>query len=144
MKQAGSIEIDREITEVFRLTTEHVAEWSLVVVEDEAIDQKPEGVGSTFRTVTEERGKRMTFEGVVTKQETPYHMAVKMVGDAFDIEAEYTFEDLGGRTRVTQDSVVTGKGFSKIMLKVFGGLMKKSSCEALTKELESLKTFCEK
>ena len=59
MRNTGSVEIDRPIHEVFRLTNEHVAEWSIIVVEDEVLDEKPEGVGTTFRTVTEENGKRM-------------------------------------------------------------------------------------
>jgi len=34
-----------------------------------------------------------------------------MIGRQFDIEASYTFEDLGGRTKVNLISVVTPKGF---------------------------------
>jgi hypothetical protein len=63
MRNEVSVEIDRPIDEVFRLTNDHVAEWSIIVVEDEIIDKKPEGVGTTFRTVTEDHGKRMEFQG---------------------------------------------------------------------------------
>lgn len=143
MKSEASVEIDRPIDEVFRLTNEHVAEWSIIVAEDEVIDKKPNGVGTTFRTVTEERGKRMEFQGVVTKHDPPHVNAVRMTGDMFDIEAEYTFEDLSGRTRVTQKSVVTGKGLFGAFLKLFGWMMNKSSCKAQGNELQSLKKFCE-
>ena len=34
MRTEGSVEIDRPIDEVFRLTNEHVAQWSIVVVEE--------------------------------------------------------------------------------------------------------------
>ena len=68
MKQSACIEIDCPIDDVFRLTNDHVAEWSIIVVEDEVIEQKPDGVGTTFRTVTEERGRRMEFDGIVTRQ----------------------------------------------------------------------------
>lgn len=143
MKSEGSIEIDRPIDEVFRLTNDRVAEWSIIVVENEVLDEKPDGVGTTFRTVTEEGGKRMEFQGVVTRHEPPRASAIHMTGDMFDIDAEYYFEDLGGRTRVTQKSSVAGKGFFKAFLFLFGWLMKKSSCKALDQELESLKRFCE-
>ena len=46
MKNEASVEIDRPIEEVFRLTNEHIPEWSIVVVEDQVIDEKPDGVGS--------------------------------------------------------------------------------------------------
>lgn len=145
MKSQANIEIDRPIEHVFKVTTERVAEWSLVVVEDEAIEQTPEGVGTTFRCVTEERGKRMTFEGVVTVHEPPTRHAVEMVGECFDIHARYAFESLGDgtRTRVTTDSDVYGKGFFKVIFALCGWMMKKSSCEAGRKELESLKKLCE-
>ena len=143
MRNEGSVEIDRPIEDVFRLTNDRIAEWSILVVEDEVIDETPEGVGTTFRTVTEENGKRMEFQGVVTRYEPPHVNAVRMTGKMFDIEAEYTFEDLSGRTRVTQRSNVTGKGFFRLFLVLVGWMMNKASCKALDKELNSLKRFCE-
>ena len=143
MHNAGSIEIDRPIDDVFRLTCEHVAEWSIIVVEDEMLDEKPEGVGSTFRTVTEEEGQRMEFQGVITRHDPPHAQAIRLTGDMFDIETEFTFEDLSGRTRVTQRADVTGKGFFKLFMLLFGWLMNKSHCKATENELQSLKKFCE-
>lgn len=137
------IEIDCPIDQVFRLTNDHVTDWSIIVVEDEVIDEKPGVVGTTFRTVTEERGKRMEFQGVVTRHEPPHVNAIRLTGSAFDIESEFSFEDLSGRTRVTQRTNVTGKGFFRLFMFIFGGLMKKSHCDAGEKELNSLKEFCE-
>ena len=144
MKSESSIEIDRPIEDVFRLTNDHVADWSIIVVEDDVVKETPDRVGTTFRTVTEERGQRMVFEGVITRHDPPHLNAVHLKGDSFDIDAEYTFEDLSGRTRVTQRSSVTPKGWFKVILFLFGWLMKKSSCKALNDELASLKRFCEK
>ena len=144
MKQSASVEIDCPIDDVFRLTNDHVAEWSIIVVEDEVIEQKPDGVGTTFRTVTEERGRRMEFDGIVTRHEPPNLSAVHLTGKMFDIDTEYRFEDLSGRTRVTQFADVTGKGvLFKLMMFIMGPLMHKSHCEASHNELESLKRFCE-
>ncbi len=138
MQSLASIEIDRPIDEVFTYTNEKVAEWSLTVVEDEVIDDK-NGVGTTFRCVTEEKGRRMDFQGVVTLWEPPTTSAISLTGKMFDIEAEYRFEDLNGRTRVTQESTVSGKGFVKIMFFLFGWFMNKQGCKAVSNELESLK-----
>jgi len=142
MHSQASIEIDRPIDEVFTYTNEKVAEWSLTVVEDEVIKDR-DGVGTTFRCVTEERGNRMDFHGVVTLWEPPFKSAITLSGKSFDIQAEYRFEDLNGRTRVTQESTVSGKGFFKIMFFLCGWLMNKQACTAVNKELESLKNKLE-
>ena len=143
MRTERSIEIDRPIDDVFRITNEDVAKWSIIVVEDELIDEGNKGVGTRFRTVTEDHGKRMEFQGVVTAFDPPYALAIKLTSQFFDIEAAYAFEDLGYRTKVTQLSKVTGKGFLKLILLLIGGMMNKASCDALDKELNSLKKYCE-
>lgn len=139
----GSVEIAKPIEEVFACTTERVVEWSSIVVEDEVLDEKPEGVGTIFRTVTEERGQRMEFAGVVTKHDPPRAHTVVLKGRQFDIEAAYLFEDLGSKTRVTQVSDVRPKGGMKIFFALFGWLMKKGGCDAQQLELENLKRLAE-
>ena len=143
MQTETSVEIERPIQEVFDYTTGNVAEWSIIVVSDEVIDEKPEGVGTTFRMVTEDRGHRMEFDGVVTRHAPPTASTVVMRGKQFDIEADYRFEDLGGRTRVTQRSTVNAKGFVKAIFFLFGWMMRKSSCKAQENELLNLKRLLE-
>jgi len=143
MKQQASVEIDRPVDEVFEYTNNNVAEWSITVVEDEVIEEKPDGVGSTFRCITEDHGRRMEFEGVKTRYEPPNVSAIHLTGTHFDIEAEYVFEDLGGRTRVRLESSVTPKGFFKVFFFLFGWLMKKSGCKAMEQELSNLKRILE-
>lgn len=138
MHSIASIEIDRPIDEVFTYTNDKVAEWSLTVVEDEVIDNK-DGVGTTFRCVTEEKGRRMEFLGVITLWEPPTKSAISLTGKMFDIDAEYRFEDLNGRTRVTQESTVKGKGFVRIVFFLFGWLMTRQNCKVVNDELDNLK-----
>lgn len=143
MKHQASVEIDRPIDEVFEYTNNHVAEWSLTVVEDEMIERKPERVGSTFRCVTEDHGKRMEFQGVVTSYDPPHLSTIYLTGQQFDIDAEYRFEDLGGKTRVMLQSIVTPKGLLRVAFFLFGWMMKKSGCKAMENELASLKRLLE-
>lgn len=143
MDTEASVEIDRPIEAVFDYTIHNVAEWSTIVVADEVIDRTPDMVGTTFRVVTEERGRKMEFQGVVTRHAPPTGHTVRLVGSHFDIEADYRFEDLGGRTRVTQHSTVKGKGFVRVMFFLCGWLMRKSGCDALHKELANLKRLVE-
>lgn len=144
MHTHGSIVIERPIDEVYWLTVDHVPEWSIIVAEDVPVLQTPEVIGSTFRVVTIDRGQRMEFDGVVTRFDPPRLHAVKMTSPMFDIDAEYTFEDIEGHTRVTQDSRVYPKGMLKVFFGLFGWLMRKGSCQAQRKELASLKEFCER
>jgi len=144
MKHSVSVTINRPIDEVFELTNNHVAEWSITVVEQETLEKTPDIVGSRFRTVTEERGQQMEFASTVTAYKPPQHSAVHLEGDMFNIDAIYQFEKLSEQeTRVTQDSRVTPKGFMKVFFVLFGWLMKKSGCDGVQEELESLKTYCE-
>ena len=86
----------------------------------------------------------MEFEGEVTRYERPTVSTVMLIGKSFDIEAAYTFEAIDeNRTRVTQDSDVTPKGFLKVFFFLLGWLMKKGGCDAQQKELENLKRLCE-
>jgi len=76
MQTELSIEIDRPIAEVFDYTNNNITEWSITVVAVEILDEKPEGVGTTFRCVTEDKGRRMDFDGVTTRYEPPTASAV--------------------------------------------------------------------
>ena len=96
------------------------------------------GVGTTFRSVTKERGKRMEFADEVTRYERPTVSTVMLIGKSFDIEA---IDE--NRTRVTQNSDVTPKGFLKVFFFLFGRLLKKGDCDAEQKELKNLKRLCE-
>ena len=143
MRNEVAVEIDRPIDEVFHLTNDRMPEWSIVVVENEVLDETREGVGTTFRTTTEENGKRMVFEGIVTRHDPPHASAVRLTNAMLDIETEFTFQDLGGRTRVTQTAKVNAKGFSKLLMFLFGWWVNKANCEGSQNELQSLKRFCE-
>ena len=144
MQSDITIEIDAPIEVVFDAACHHVAEWSTVVKEDEVLHETPEVVGSTFRVVTEDRGRKMEFEGVVTIHEQPTRSGATMAGKSFDIEVDYTLEDLGGKTRLRQVTACHGKGFAKLIFFVMKPFMGKAACDANNKELAGLKAFAEK
>jgi len=51
----------------------------------------------------------MEFDGVVTRHEPPTAHTVVMKGKQFDIEAEYSFEDLGGSPATSPRPAVGGR-----------------------------------
>ena len=85
----------------------------------------------------------MQFDGVVTRHDPPTVSAMILRGPHFDIEAEYTFEDLSGRTRVTQMSSVRGKGLTRVMFFLLGWLLKGMGRKALQKDFATLKRLLE-
>ena len=141
MKTVASIEIDRPIETVFDYTVNNVSDWSETVVEETVVEETPDGVGSRFHMLTRDPGgKEMPFDGTVTLNEQPTAHTVVMIGEKFDIEASYTFDDLGGRTRVNMVSIVTPKSLGmKLMILLFGWLGKRSGCKALESEFACLK-----
>lgn len=143
MQTERSVEIEAPIDHVFEVATKRVVEWSEIVVEEEILHETPEGVGSTFRVVTVDRGQRMEFAGKVLEMDRPHLNVAEMIGKQFDIHVHTTLKDLGGRTLLTQVSTVNGKGFFKVMFALMGWMMKKSNCDALDKELAGLKALAE-
>ena len=143
MRTTLSVDIDCPIDEVFDYTLRNVVEWSHTVIEDVLLEETPEHVGTRFRIVTEENGRRMEFDGTVVSHDPPFSSAILLRGRHFDIEVEYLFEDLGGRTRVAQQSKVHARGATKLIMILFGWLMKRSGRKALEKELANLKRILE-
>jgi hypothetical protein len=143
MKAEASVEINRPIEEVFDFTNNHVVEWSVTVVEDTVINETPDRVGTTFKCVTESRGQRLEFQGVVTRWEQPHVSAIELIGDTFDIEAAYFFEATSNGTRVAQKSVISFKGFLKVVFILCGWMMGKAGCDEAQKELDNLKQVLE-
>lgn len=144
MRTELSVEIERPIEEVFAKALDDVAAWSIIVVEDELIEETPEIVGSTFRTITEENGRRMEFIGMVMEHEPPHRSRVELTNKAFNLDVTYLFEPTSSGTRVTQYSEAKPNGLvMKLMFGVMAPFMRKSSCDAQSKELNSLKAFCE-
>lgn len=143
MESKISLEIECPIESVFRITNEQVAEWSLIVVANNVLDEGQRGLGARFQTITEDQGVRLVFDGVVTCYEPPFKCAVRLTGKMFDIETEYHFEEAFGKTRATQMSQLRGKGFFQVYTFLFGWFMKRGWLGNARKELESLKRFCE-
>ena len=86
----------------------------------------------------------MEFVGEVVLWEPPNRSAVYLTGQQFDIAAAYHFEDLGnGRTRVSEDAVVSPKGFTKVFFALFGWMLRSAGCKAMENELLSLKRLLE-
>lgn len=143
MKTQLHIDIDHPLGEVFQRTVHDVTKWSITCVEHEMLKETAEGVGAKFRLVTDDNGRRMEFMGTVTEHVPSSRSRIYLENKAMDLDVLYTFHETMTGTRVTQMSHAQGKGLFRIMLPLMGWMMKKSTCEAQRRELDSLKAYCD-
>lgn len=146
MKNSYTIEIDAPPAQVFQWLEdpERLKQWLPNLVENERDASTATGTGSKFRQVYVENGRRMEMQGEVTQFERNRHLACDIRGEVFDLFVDYRLEDLGGRTRLTQESEVR---FRNAMMRIVGAvlkpLMKKSSMKQLESSFVKLKALAE-
>lgn len=85
---------------------ERVKRWLPNLVENIDLQVMPEKVGSRFRHVYVENGRRMEMAGTVTAYEVDRRLACTLHGDVFDLIVDYRLDGVGGRTRLTQRSEI--------------------------------------
>jgi hypothetical protein len=139
-----SIDIDAPPARVFKWIFEPDRNklWLPNLVEAEVLKAVPGEVGSTFRQVYVENGRRLEMFGTVTGYEQDRYLACEITGP-FLLRVDYRLEDLGGRTRVTQNSEVTMKGFMKIIGILLAPMMKKMAAKNSGSVFSKLKQFAE-
>ena len=145
MKNRLSVEIEAPCEGVFAWLNDaqRVMQWVPNVTENADLQVTEDGVGSTFRQVYLERGRRMEMHGLVTGYEVNRRLTLEIRGDAFDLFLDYRLEDLGGRTRLTQDSVVRFKGLLKIIGPIMAPFVRKLATKQLEESLAKLKALAE-
>ncbi len=123
---------------------DRIKQWVPNLIEDEALVETPEKVGSKFRQVFLEQGKRMEMTGEITAYTENERMRVDMAGEMFDLDVDYTLVALSStQTEVTQDSVIKFKGFMKIFAPIMALMAKFSSNNAQDQAHQKLKELAE-
>ncbi len=117
-----TIDIDAPRAKVFKwiYDADYNRQWLPNLVEAEVLNAEPNGIGSKFRQVYDENGRRMEMTGTVTAYEQDRYLACEISGP-FTLNVDYRLEDVGGRTRVTQHSDVQ---FTSVVMKLIGVLLK--------------------
>ena len=94
---------------------ERLKQWVPNLIEDDPIIETPEKIGSTFRQVFLERGKKMEMTGQITDYKENERMRVFMTGDMFNLDVDYILKALTPeQTEVTQDTEIKMKGAAKL------------------------------
>lgn len=145
MKNIFSIEVDAPPERVFAWLGdgERAKQWVPNLVESDDLERTPKGVGSTFRHVYVERGRRMEMHGKVVAHEPPDRLAIALTGP-FDLYVEYQLDDLAGRTRLTQRSEVRFKNRAMALAALLmRPLMRKASSKQTEESFGKLKRLIE-
>jgi uncharacterized protein YndB with AHSA1/START domain len=146
MRNIYSIEIQAPPERVFHWLNDskRAMRWLPNLVEGEDLVRTATGVGTTFRHVYEERGRRMPMQGKVTAYESNRRLRSELSGDLFDLTVDYRLESVGNCTRLTQESQTRFKSMPmRILGAVLMPLMKKASVRALDESLGKLKLLAE-
>jgi len=107
---------------------DRIKKWVPNLIEDEAITETPDKVGSRFRQVFLEGGKEMEMIGEITAYTENERIRIDMTGKMFDLDVDYILKALSDtQTELTQDTEIKMKGFMKIMTPIMFLMSKFSS-----------------
>ncbi len=140
-----SVDVDAPIELVWKWGTdpERLKQWIPELVSDEVIEEKPGHVGTRFKQVWLERGREMEMEGVVRQWDENRFISIDLECSLFAMTLENTFEQVGGKVRMTQTSDVQYKGCFKLVGLLTGWLMNKKMKEQVSEQFTRLKQLCE-
>lgn len=146
MKTSKTTRIDAPAAIVFLWLedNERLKQWIPNLVEDEALVETPEKVGSRFRQVFLENGREMEMIGEITAYVENERMRVDMTGDMFSLDADYILKAVSeNQTDLTQDTEIRFKGFLKLLAPIMFIMSKLSSKDPQAEAHAKLKAFAE-
>lgn len=130
MKTSTTTIIDAPASVIFLWLEDkdRLTQWIPNLFEDETLSETQDKIGSRFRQVFLENGRKMEMEGEITAYEPDARLRVMMTGEMFNLDVDYKLRALSERqTEVTQDSAIQFKGFLKLMAPLMGLMSKFSS-----------------
>lgn len=123
---------------------ERLSQWVPNIVEDEVLFETPEKVGSKFRQVFLERGKRMEMIGEITEYTENERMRVYMSGDMFELDVDYVLKPLSPeQTELRQDTIIKFKGGFKLFTPIMILISKLSKADPQGEAHAKLKDLVE-
>lgn len=97
-------------------------------------------VGTRFVQRIREGGRVQSYEGRVTTYDPPTHLGITIGNRAFEMQVDYRFADLGGRTRLDYSArMVRGGIFVRLMTTLFGWV----TSRILRRQMARLKAVAE-
>jgi len=144
MNESCRIEIEAPIERVWPLVADdqNLARWMDGLKETTYPDglDKGRAVGTRFVQRIQEGGRVQTYEGRVTAYDPPSHLGITVGNRAFEMQVDYRFIDLGGRTRLDYSAQMVRAGlFVRLMSTLFGAVTRR----ILRRQMAKLKALAE-
>lgn len=136
------IEIQRPAKEVFAYIddSEQVTQWLSGVVKIEPLTNGGNRVGAKSRHTYNENGRTFEMVEETLVYEPNRRVKLKGVTDAFELTAEYTLTDLGGRTRIDFQSDIT---FKNVFFRLLSPFLLRDSQNRVASDFQQLKRLVE-
>ena len=125
-------------------TPERAMMWQTSVSKTEILHETPNMIGTTFREIVEENGRRVEMNGVVTDYRKDQVLAMHLDSKYNNVDVEYRLEEIGGRTRLTMISNIRLRSFLRVFSIILWPAFKKKLLGQLNREYASLKELCER
>jgi hypothetical protein len=140
MDFTNTVTIDRRAQEVFRFVSdlENVPKWNYAIIATRKTSDGPVDVGTTYRQVRS-APTRSEEQLRVTEFESGRSFAVQGDLGPFVGTLTYEFEDVDGRTRLTNTASLEARGLMKIAAPITSARIR----EAVAENLGALKQLME-
>jgi len=140
MDFTNMVSIDRPAHDVFRFVAdlENVPKWNYAIVETRKTSDGPVGIGTTYRQIRS-LPTRSEETLQVTELEPDRRFVVQGDLGPFVGTLTYEFEDVNGRTRLTNRADLAGRGLMKLAAPIASGRVR----EAVAANLGALKQLLE-
>ncbi|MFC1481688.1 SRPBCC family protein [Candidatus Neomarinimicrobiota bacterium] len=145
MKISNTIEIRSTPEDVFYWLEDpgRAKEWMTSVSETEIIKETPKMVGTTFREIIEENGRKTEMRGVVTEFVSNKRLAFYLEGDFNSTDVCFILEGRDEMTKLTQNAEVHFRGVTRVFSLFLGPFFKKKIMNQARSEFARLKELCE-
>jgi len=146
MKTSKTTHIDAPASIVFLWLEDkdRLMQWVPNLVEDEALVEKPEKIGSRFRQVFLENGRKMEMIGEITAYSEAERMRAYITGSMFDLDVDYILKAVSdNQTELTQNTEIRFKGFMKFLSLIMILVSKFSSKDPQAEAHAKLKVMAE-
>ena len=140
-----TVEIDAAPEMVFRCVVEpeYVVQWLSHLSDFEFLNDAEPKVGVKFRQEWDDDGDNSEITGVITEYIQDERYCIHLNGKGFQVDVEYRFKDIDGRTRLMQETNFDYKGIMKMIEKVVGGKIRRSYEDEAKRNLAKLMDLCE-
>lgn len=145
MKIINTIDIQSTPEKVFYWIDDpdRAKEWMTSVTEGEILHETPERVGTTYREVIEENGRKTEMHGVVTGFSKDKMISFHAEGKYNSVDIIFVLEKKGDLTQLTQQADLNFKSFTRFIMLFMWPVIKKKIMTQSQMEFTKLKALCE-